>query len=388
MGHTNTKPGSGGRPRQNIAFTLVELLVVIAIIGMLIALLLPAVQAAREAARRMQCANSIKQLALAMHTYHDANNKLPTQGAPMARREPIENSGFVYGNYAGVSAVTWMFPFMEQGARFADIQERAERRANGADIWEAGIFWNAPVYQEIISSILCPTDPNRMTKSDHRENAKFSYMVCLADASGKLDAPMRIYRAQTWRDAQNMMQCTAGAKRSLFHYEEERGLDFISDGTSNTVILSEVAVNLERYTDLRVKGGHIFDNSLHTDDQYITPAACLTAISPTDRTILKDGGDIWRTHFFQDGRPWNGFHTMLPPNGPSCTSFTSQAVWSANSYHTGGVNVSFADGSGRFVSETINAGNPSAGMPYNGEPSPYGVWGAMGTPNCGESVSL
>ncbi|MDR3233336.1 MAG: DUF1559 domain-containing protein, partial [Planctomycetaceae bacterium] len=106
---------------RRIGFTLVELLVVIAIIGILIALLLPAVQAAREAARRMQCSNNQKQLALAVHNYHDAYSKLPVNGDP---GQPFSCDGqdFVHPNdgyvdYSqGLSAWVFILPFIEQTA--------------------------------------------------------------------------------------------------------------------------------------------------------------------------------------------------------------------------------------------------------------------------------
>jgi len=389
----------GGAVLGKPAFTLVELLVVIAIIGMLIALLLPAVQAAREAARRMQCTNQIKQIALAMHNYHDSQDKLPTQGAPMAVRNPIENSGFSYNQYAGINVIVWLFPYLEQTSRFEGISDLAERRANGeVGTWDAGVFFGGPLYEEPINTILCPSDPNRSTKSTHQNNARLSYMFSLGDGAAKLDAPMRIYR-QYW-SGDSLTRALAGSNRGLFFYEEERSLSSIQDGTSNTVVVSEAAINIDRISDVRLKANVYTDNAMSPDDFTVRPADCLAAaIDPTDRTSMRPspdapldtqpGSDVWRTHFFQDGRNWNGFHTIIAPNGPSCANqWVSQAIYTPSSFHTGGVNVGLADGSARFVSDSVDTGDVNALMPFDGSRSPYGVWGAYGTPASGESSSL
>ncbi|MDR0869474.1 MAG: DUF1559 domain-containing protein [Planctomycetaceae bacterium] len=366
--------------KMRTGFTLVELLVVIAIIGVLIALLLPAVQAAREAARRMQCTNHQKQIALALHNYHDAYDSLPAQGSPLM-------GGFVsYDHYAGLNVIVSVFPFLEQQARFEAIKIKAEQRRDGGDVW--ALFFTGPVYEETINAILCPTDPNKETKSDHANNAKISYMFSLGDGSGKIDASMRVYLAVGWDPTTVANECEPGTKRGLFHLEDWKNLSACTDGTSNTIAVSEAALNITRYDDLRVKGGTYSGADMSPGDRYVTPAACYTAISPTDRNRLKGGGDIWRTHFFQDGRTWNGFHTITPPNGPSCTAYTSEATYSASSYHPGGVNGAYADGSVHFISETVDYGTPTAAMPFDGSPSPYGVWGALGTPGCGESKTL
>ena len=109
------------------------------------------------------------------------------------------------------------------------------------------------------------------------------------------------------------------------------------------------------------------------------------------KKVKKAGTDNWRGHFYQDGRAWNGFHTVLPPNAPSCQA-TSNGYWgaifSANSYHSGGVNCAMADGSVRFVSETIDCGDLNATSTQCTGKSPYGVWGAMGTPSGGETVTM
>ena len=123
----NVKMGGGGNlgSVQKRAFTLVELLVVIAIIGMLVALLLPAVQAAREAARRMQCSNHLKQIGLAVHNFHDAQNGLVPSG--------IGGTGGGDTRRAGFFVLIW--PFMEQQALYSVVQTRQFRRPFGTAFW-------------------------------------------------------------------------------------------------------------------------------------------------------------------------------------------------------------------------------------------------------------
>jgi prepilin-type processing-associated H-X9-DG protein len=228
-----------------------------------------------------------------------------------------------------------------------------------------------------------------MVKSVHADNAKTSYMYSLGDGSGKIDAPMRVYLQ--YHSAATVEQYYApGSRRGLFHYEDWKSFASCLDGTSNTVAISEAVTNLDGYTDLRVKGGLIGDwTTFSPTDLYVLGSVCLNnAFSASDRTQLQYGSDSWRTHFYQDGRTWNGFHTILPPNSPSCMGNGAQAAYAASSYHSGGVNASMLDGAVRFISETINSGNPATPMPFDGSPSPYGVWGALGTPACGENASL
>lgn len=121
-------------------FTLIELLVVIAIIGILIALLLPAVQAAREAARRMACSNKMKQLGIALHNYHDAHGSLPFGCNGM--------QGYDGGTYAAVFGVMIM-PYTEMGT----IHDELDR---SQPLWGAA---NADVVARPVSLYICPSDP-------------------------------------------------------------------------------------------------------------------------------------------------------------------------------------------------------------------------------------
>lgn len=160
----------------------------------------------------------------------------------------------------------------------------------------------------------------------------------------------------------------------------------IIDGTSNTVMLGEMVLGGE-------PGERLGGVALLM--QTPNPAGCLARIDPSNpRRLIPPvqddsrpiGGRAW------DGRPnFGSFCTVIGPNGPSCHYGLdgNEHMGAASSRHPGGVNVSMADGSVRFISETIDTGNASADdVPFpGGRPSPWGVWGALGSRAGGESVS-
>lgn len=137
--------------RKKSAFTLVELLVVIAIIGVLVALLLPAVQQAREAARRMQCSNNLKQVGLALHNYHDTFQSLPPGWLNVTGND----------NFMGWG--TYILPFVEQSALYD--QMKAAGAYNGAwfniaDMTTASATVPTPYARTVIDAFICPSDPS------------------------------------------------------------------------------------------------------------------------------------------------------------------------------------------------------------------------------------
>ena len=384
MRKINIKLG-GGNAR---AFTLVELLVVIAIIGILIALLLPAVQAAREAARRMQCANHFKQRGLAIHNYHDAFKVAPsaTSGVPVP-------GGAANTFRWNISQTVHLFPFMEQASRYDLV--RAEAPSS---------FANHPAFNGPIPGTTCPSDYNYGRQGPSNNLAMVSIAHCFGDImyhqcqtdTGNGVASANIARAPFW------IWCNDGTYSSAKNVWKSFG--GTTDGTSNTIACGEIITSSTTGSQsvkggIAILGGHV----MITDGQ--GPYQCLINLDPVDRTLLKAPVSTAANSIrgaVSDGRVQpSGFNTVLPPNSPSCTNDTSGAqngygIFSAGSFHTGGVNVVLFDGSVSFVSDTVNAGDPRK-APTNGAAntssyaqgkSLYGVWGAMGSCNGGESVTF
>ncbi len=326
------------------AFTLIELLVVIAIIGILVALLLPAVQAAREAARRTQCSNNLRQWGLALHNFHDTHGKVP----PMYGRVGFSTEGAANTQY--VSGLLHMLPFIEQ--------------ANLFDTYGGGVPWDSPVgtfEKTQLSVLLCPSSRN--PTHDKSTKAGSHYIMCGGDE----------YKIAYNADPRGMFAL-------LNNRPPQIGFADIADGLSNTIAMSE-QITPTGPDSLGWVAAKISSE---------IPVDCLSTF--TDRYVVDvlygGGSDRDRTSRWVDGRPYFvGFQTILPPNSPSCIKAGEggDGLMSASSEHPGGVTVLMADGSVRFVEETIDCGDLSKKAPRNNRaPTVYGVWGALGSKAGGE----
>jgi len=325
------------RLTRRAGFTLIELLVVIAIIAVLVALLLPAVQQAREAARRTQCKNNLKQLGLALHNYHDANKLFP----PMNTGTWPNAGGAQFSGYVG------MLPYIDQLPRFQAASSTFVSAVAGGATY--GPFMgnyndvNYGPWQGTLGVLLCPSDGGGGVGPQGGIGLN-NYRFCEGTT---------VYSNDTlWSNPCNGM---------FGGWPHDFGISDVIDGTSNTIAMSEHIIgntsnlydSLANWLDLR---GSI-DPS--------TPAgiaACAASVSGQNFINPPAGGAAFTQGYYM-GQGWTYFSsfyvgctTVLPPNGPSCASswVPSWGIFTPTSRHTGTVQVLMADSSVRAINQTIN----------------------------------
>jgi prepilin-type N-terminal cleavage/methylation domain-containing protein/prepilin-type processing-associated H-X9-DG protein len=287
-----------------LAFTLVELLVVIAIIGVLVALLLPAVQAAREAARRSECSNNLKQIGLALHNFQDTHKSFPPGGVSGASTTAVHRKFQITPNTLhGWAAFT--LPFMEQQPLYEKYTFRQDWRAPA----------NGPARETVLSVFLCPSAP-RASKIHSVTIGGYGTVAAAVTDYGVNNAinanlgPMALIDAESAANPAGMMRVN-----------ELHGFADIIDGASNTFWITEDGGRPTHY-----RKGH------------------KQATGTISGATWADRDNEYITHGYS-----NNGASSPGPCPVNCSN--NNEIYS---FHPGGAMVAMGDGSVRFLAETVS----------------------------------
>jgi prepilin-type N-terminal cleavage/methylation domain-containing protein/prepilin-type processing-associated H-X9-DG protein len=346
---------------RRAAFTLIELLVVIAIIAILIGLLLPAVQKVREAAARIKCQNNLKQLGLAAHNYESTNNTLPPGAGPLPDQTKFSSSN------QRPSLQVMILPYVEQANKYNQFDMTQDVKASAVNA--AARHQDVPIY-------LCPSDPSTGTFAE----------------SGAPDG-----RSNYFGSLGGNAYCrpSAGGTGGLFYIDISstllaRGgnpgayrITDVTDGTSNTAMFAEI-IRGDNSSPTTVppkpQDARIISSGWVTDGQRVVNGTDTFSACNVASGGIRYGGLM----YYRDFLPTEFYTHTVPPNfkGGDCLDgtvrpgeMTGSALWAGHiasrSYHTGGVNVCFADGSVHFVADSI-------------DPT---IWYQLGTRAGGEAIN-
>jgi len=310
------------RIRRRPAFTLIELLVVISVIGLLLSLTLPAVQAAREAARRVQCTQNLRQLTLATNNFATAFDGFPS-----------------YFTYHDVN------PLFGPTPNFASLHCQL-----------LGYLEAIPLYNSINFQVSMLSTGNIPTANVTASTQTTSTFLCPSDPLAASVPGCQSYRGNIglWEWLKGGLDRTPTSQRGAFGPDDRLPMAAFTDGTSNTIAFSEkrVGSGSGTYTPTRDWIGVESINSASSVDDLVLICSSLPPASVRDGVL--DSGRDWLLY----GTPYSLFLTSVPPNSPipDCGDqhLSGRGIFAARSYHPGGVNAAMADGSVRWVASSIS----------------------------------
>ncbi|WP_162273953.1 DUF1559 domain-containing protein [Mariniblastus fucicola] len=356
--------------RVRTAFTLVELLVVIAIIGILIGMLVPAVQAVREAARRTQCANNLRQIALAIHNYESAIQRFPVN--QIGPGMPDGSGGFSTGYY---SWLVTLLPHLEQGnlyESFALSQNNGD--GDGYKVSEA--HHNAAAVRTLVGAFICPSDQPNQDNTIILGTANPAPGSYAANAGWPSFATGFGGERSTPGMFNGAIPLHHPSASVTWHGKSDISFNSVTDGTSNTALVSERLIQPGNSGD-SIDGGDDRHRSLCILARYETLSAINDQLASTHAHIFESAhiGRSWSSGWplvaptYMHTQPPNGLIGHYA-NGSSVTE--GNFMISPSSRHSGGVNVALIDGSTHFVTDQIS----------------LEVWWAIGSRNDGRAETL
>lgn len=360
-------------------FSMREVVIIVILLAIGSSILISLVERSREDARRMSCANNLRQLGLALMNYESTYGLLP------ALAGGTDGPDFETSNQDRLSPNISMLPFLAADPTYNQIMiglpivTRGGMKVPGGPAPWTTLDGGYIPWRRQDPTLRCPSDPGTSESKDPNSFGRTNFAFSVGDTC----------EGANWKWSKD-------ANRGMFQARYNRSLRDATDGLSYTLLMAEIGTDSGPK---KVQGWVV--NEIAGIDK--NPSACLlTAQNGSYLSKHSSKAGNWRGARWPDGSiVIQGFNTILPPNSPSCSPHPFPNDWdwgiySASSYHPGGVNVLFGDFSVQFVSNNIDSGSMTSRAPgyENRTPkglspikeSPFGIWGALGTRAGGEVI--